>query len=398
MRMRGDQASQGIAWRNVCHHVSGTEENSEVHATRVRRMSPSFQQKRHYRMGGTETYKYLGTQLRLGRAKGSSIKQMRKTIADTSKRIIYAKGRLPGLTQKQLGSTLAVGVAGVLGYYARSTPMDLTTCKSIEEARVKVLRAAGYATGAPRGQIYHAGAEGGMERHEHVYGIAAAAYCDQIDRALCGPPERTDHRQVAEALAETCYRLGCRGKSPLEWNPTHLREELDETRMMEAYLKYKLTLGINGIQTKGTLHEALSKEKWGTTPRTPMLWEEDELITTDRRIVTKPITFHRTLAETMGIAEWADIYDISTKEYFTMGGLCKKYGVKKNTRIMQEYSNVKRLHNKLLQETEQGALGIIWARHKEELLVAQGGNEQQSRVLGVREKRKTAGCWGGKNT
>eukprot|EP00965_Chrysotila_dentata_P150527 4972917-Pleurochrysis_carterae.AAC.1 len=52
---------------------------------------------------GTETYKYLGTQLRPGRARGSSIKQMRKTIAEKSKRIIYAIGRLPGLTQKQLG-------------------------------------------------------------------------------------------------------------------------------------------------------------------------------------------------------------------------------------------------------------------------------------------------------
>eukprot|EP00965_Chrysotila_dentata_P097857 3235405-Pleurochrysis_carterae.AAC.2 len=200
-------------------------------------------------------------------------------------------------------------MAGVLGYYARSTPMDLTTCKSIEEARAKVLRATGYATGAPRGQIYHAGSEGGMETHEHAYGIAAAAYCDQIDRALCGPPERMDHIHVAEALAETCYRLGCRGKSPLEWNPTHLLEELDDTRMMEAYLKYKLTLGISGIQTNGTLHEALSKKKWSKTPRTPRLWEEDELVTAERKIMTKPITFHRTLAK-MGVAEWADIYDI----------------------------------------------------------------------------------------
>eukprot|EP00965_Chrysotila_dentata_P038543 1280292-Pleurochrysis_carterae.AAC.2 len=107
--------------------------------------------------------------------------------------------------------------------------MDLTTCKSIEEARVRVLRAAGYATGAPRGQIYHAGSEGGMETREHAYGIAVAAYCDQITRALCGPPERTDHTYVAEALAKTCYRLGCRGKSPLEWSPTHLLGELDET-------------------------------------------------------------------------------------------------------------------------------------------------------------------------
>eukprot|EP00965_Chrysotila_dentata_P258881 6213373-Pleurochrysis_carterae.AAC.1 len=112
----------------------------------------------------TETYKYLGTQLRPGRARGNSIKQMRKTIADKSKRLIYAIGRLPGLTQKQLGSTLALGLAGVPGYYARSTPVALTTCKSIEEARVRVLRLAGYATGVPRGQIYHAGSEGGRKR------------------------------------------------------------------------------------------------------------------------------------------------------------------------------------------------------------------------------------------
>eukprot|EP00965_Chrysotila_dentata_P147954 4884016-Pleurochrysis_carterae.AAC.1 len=97
--------------------------------------------------------------------------------------------------------------------------MDMMTCKSIEEARGKVLRAAGYATGWPRGQIYHKATEGGMETHEHAYGIVAAAYCDQVDRALCGPSRRMDHTHVAEALAETCYKLGCRGMSPLEWSP-----------------------------------------------------------------------------------------------------------------------------------------------------------------------------------
>eukprot|EP00965_Chrysotila_dentata_P241844 6204530-Pleurochrysis_carterae.AAC.1 len=88
-------------------------------------------------------------------------------------------GRLPGHTQEQLGATLALGIAGALGYYARSTPMDMTTCKSIEKAIAQVLKAAGYATGWPRGQIYHAGTEGGIETHEHAYGIAAAALCDQ---------------------------------------------------------------------------------------------------------------------------------------------------------------------------------------------------------------------------
>eukprot|EP00965_Chrysotila_dentata_P180903 5971444-Pleurochrysis_carterae.AAC.1 len=97
----------------------------------------------------------------------------------------------------------------------------------------------------------------------------------------------------------------------------------------------------------------------------------------------------------MGIAEWGDIYDVTTKEYYTMGGLCKKYGVKKNSRIMQEYSNVKRIHSRQLQETEHGALGIIWGRHKEELLQTQGEKEHKRKMSGVREKRKTAERWGG---
>eukprot|EP00965_Chrysotila_dentata_P127364 4212012-Pleurochrysis_carterae.AAC.1 len=143
------------------------------------------------------------------------------------------------------------------------------------------------------------------------------------------------------------------------------------------------------------MHEALSRKKWGTAPRTPRLWEEDELVTVaERKIKTKPITFHRTLAK-MGIAEWADIYDATTKEYYAMGGLCKKYGVKKSARIIQEYSHVKRLPSRQQLEIEQGAVGIIWERHKEELLKKQGEKTHKRKVSGVKETRRTAECWGG---
>eukprot|EP00965_Chrysotila_dentata_P249599 6208978-Pleurochrysis_carterae.AAC.4 len=81
-----------------------------------------------------------------------------------------------------------------------------------------------------------------------------------------------------------------------------------------------------------------------------------------------------------------------------MGELCRKYGIKKTARITQEYSNVKRLHSRQLQETENGALGIIWARCKGELLGGQEGRQdeaQTNKVVGVIEKRRTAECWGG---
>eukprot|EP00965_Chrysotila_dentata_P229690 6197320-Pleurochrysis_carterae.AAC.1 len=100
----------------------------------------------------------------------------------------------------------------------------------------------------------------------------------------------------------------------------------------------------------------------------------------------------------MGIAEWADIYDGKTKEYYTMGDLCKRYGVKKNARITQEFTNVKRLHRIQLQEVEQGALGIIWERHRGALLHTDRGEQMKTlpnKVKSVMEKRKTADCWGG---
>eukprot|EP00965_Chrysotila_dentata_P069602 2299054-Pleurochrysis_carterae.AAC.1 len=134
----------------------------------------------------------------------------------------------------------------------------------------------------------------------------------------------------------------------------------------------------------------------GKTPKAPRLREEYELKTKERNIKTKLAIFHRALAE-LGIAEWADIYNKTTKDYYRVEELCKKYGVKKNTRVTQEYSNVKGQHRILLQDTEQGALKIIWERRKGEMLGTQGDTRdkgQADKVTDVKEKRQTAKCWG----
>eukprot|EP00965_Chrysotila_dentata_P206021 6183312-Pleurochrysis_carterae.AAC.1 len=68
---------------------------------------------------------------------------------------------------------------------------------------------------------------------------------------------------------------------------------------------------------------------------------------------------------------------------------------------MQEYSNMKRQDRILLQETEKGALKIIWERHKWEMLGTQEGMRDKGRadkVIDVKEKRQTAECWGRKST
>eukprot|EP00965_Chrysotila_dentata_P224490 6194199-Pleurochrysis_carterae.AAC.3 len=72
----------------------------------------------------------------------------------------------------------------------------------------------------------------------------------------------------------------------------------------------------------------------------------------------------------------------------------------KNTRILQEYSNEKRQHRIHLQETEQGALKIIWERHKRDMLGTREDMHDKGRtdkVLSVTEKRQTAECWRGRN-
>eukprot|EP00965_Chrysotila_dentata_P233315 6199518-Pleurochrysis_carterae.AAC.1 len=51
--------------------------------------------------------------------------------------------------------------------------------------------------------------------------------------------------------------------------------------------------------------------------KTPWMWEADELNSPGGRIKTKPIAFHSTLAG-LGIAEWADIYDPTTRKHYTM--------------------------------------------------------------------------------
>eukprot|EP00965_Chrysotila_dentata_P090803 2996672-Pleurochrysis_carterae.AAC.7 len=68
---------------------------------------------------------------------------------------------------------------------------------------------------------------------------------------------------------------------------------------------------------------------------------------------------------------------------------------------MQECSNVKRLYNRQLQETEHGALGIIWERHEKDMLEMLGGREHTSKVSGVSRgegKRKPAECGGERST
>ena len=107
--------------------------------------------------------------------------------------VLKVIGRIPVLTSLQMASFMTSALSSVTSYKSRSTILRWDDAEAIEAARAQAMRTAGYSPGVPRMQMYEAEDAGG-QAHQHVYAISAAAYIDQIDRALCGQlgePRRT---------------------------------------------------------------------------------------------------------------------------------------------------------------------------------------------------------------
>ena len=91
--------------------------------------------------------------------------------------------RVPILGPEQLRRAMGLAISGILGFYARSTPIPWSTCKEIEAVRAEVLQRRGICPAAPRLPIF-APCEAGGLGHVHTYQIAASAFIDQIDRMV----------------------------------------------------------------------------------------------------------------------------------------------------------------------------------------------------------------------
>ena len=114
---------------------------------------------------------------------------------------------------------MSLGIAGILGYYGRATVITWEDCVEIEKARAAAMRARGFTPGVPRVQMYTPLKSGGMG-HEHAYTYAAAALCDQFDRALCGGKGEPARLAVEDAIVSACTRLGGGARQhPLAWWP-----------------------------------------------------------------------------------------------------------------------------------------------------------------------------------
>mmetsp|Transcript_58631 Transcript_58631/g.154055 ORF Transcript_58631/g.154055 Transcript_58631/m.154055 type:complete len:227 (-) Transcript_58631:21-701(-) len=139
----------------------------------------------------------------------------------------------------QLAFDCCWAVAKVCGLGTKIGPKSKhaleATRQQVRKKMVQILRVIGR---IPVLQIYANARDGGLQ-HEHAYRVAAAALIDQIDRALCGAEGEPHRAAVKSAIVGTCRRLGCRGYSPLEWTPEHLRDELSEDNVIEAWLLAK---------------------------------------------------------------------------------------------------------------------------------------------------------------
>ena len=207
-------------------------------------------------------YRYLGAMIMAGWSNGQEL--TRDEVRRTLIKMIKMVGHLPMLTCGQMHSVIDMVISGVVGYYGRATVMRQADADAIEAARTDAaVRNRGFERGE-RATVYGTREGGGMGAC-HAYQECAAVYIDQIDRAITmseGVPVRV---AVASAIAVTCWRLGCRTRSPIEWHPTHLERALDENMMIEAWVLAKLRAGMMGVRTGRQESGPLTDETWTVT-------------------------------------------------------------------------------------------------------------------------------------
>ena len=176
------------AWMGVYYDENGQE--CEVTGAKVEIVNG-------HEVPQVKWYKYLGTPLQT-QYKGRH-DAMRAKVVNTCCALVRKIGRVDMLGPRQTRRAIELAMAGVLGYYCRSTPMRWADCEKIEAVRASVLAQRGMAAETPRAAIFLP-EEAGDAGHMHAYAYAAAAYIDQFHRA---------ERQRRRAGARGCVGAHC---------------------------------------------------------------------------------------------------------------------------------------------------------------------------------------------
>ena len=266
--------------------------------------------------GETRTYRYLGCEI--SPSPDTGYERTRAEVVRQTAQILQIIGSLPGLDNARMCEVMGVAVHGILGFFGRTTPMTWADCEAIEAARAGALRARGFSPGNPRVQIYAATEQGGLG-HPHAYRVAAGALIAQIDRALSGDDGEPQREAARSAVTEKCKQLGCRGESPLTWDPRHIRDLNGESDLIEAWLLAKRRTRVQAVATSSTENEqmraALERDDlWRDAAAAgPLLWEANG--------TGAPAYAHARRLAAAGVVYWADVTSETTGENLTWDAL-----------------------------------------------------------------------------
>ena len=76
------------------------------------------------------------------RARAQARAQARTKVVRKCKSLLWMLGSVPLLTEEILGKAMSLAVAGVIGFYGRSTVITFDDCQKIEAARAEVVMVA----------------------------------------------------------------------------------------------------------------------------------------------------------------------------------------------------------------------------------------------------------------
>ena len=228
--------------------------------------------------------------------------EARTRVKNKCTQLLRLIGKIDQLGPEQTKKCMDLVISGVMGYTARSTPMDWNTCQEIEAVRAEVMAKRDF-TGKIKkckAPIFNT-TEGAGMGHIHAYQVAAASFIDQFDRALNAGKGEPAHEAVSEAI-ESRHALGVEQASaaadkatseleflivtsqgsaansaemdearakqskakavatkyaeanPYEWNPIELEDTLSEDLEIEAWLLFKIRAQIRGTRTSRPTH------------------------------------------------------------------------------------------------------------------------------------------------
>ena len=203
-------------------------------------------------------------------------------------------------------------VRGVLGYYGRATPIGRKHCEMIDKAVRTQLNKMGFLRQDAHNALVFTPKEAGGMGFERAWSVAAAAFCDEIERVLAGKEGEPSRASWETLVAITAHRLGFESteaaRTPLDWMPPPaVQAVLSEELLVEAWWIYLKEAGLRPSHTGAHSDAALGSWRYEVDAQrnaTPHIWEELRCPVFSRRLAAR------------GIIRIGDVY-AGNKQYMT---------------------------------------------------------------------------------